>query len=139
MLDIKVEYKDLVLSLRKRFKDEEACLKFLADLKWKDGFICKKCGHTNYCKGKTPYSRRCTRCKKEESATANTAFHRCKIPMIQAFEMALLVCKLPGFSSHQISKKMNIRQMTCYHFQKKVQLCMDDPEKEPVLAALSKI
>jgi len=49
------------------------------------------------------------------------------------------VCKLPGFSSHQISKKMNIRQMTCYHFQKKVQLCMDDPEKEPVLAALSKI
>ncbi len=134
----KIEYEDLVLNLRKHFKDEDACLKFLADLKWKDGFVCKKCGHTNYCKGKTPYSRRCTRCKKEESATAHTAFHRCKIPIIQAFEMALLVCKLPEYSSYQISKKTNIRQMTCYNFQKKVQQCLSDSEKEPVLAALSR-
>ena len=134
----KIEYEDLVLNLRKRFKDEDACFKFLADLKWNDGFVCKKCGHTNYCKGKTPYSRRCTRCKKEESATAHTAFHRCKIPIIQAFEMALLVCKLPEYSSYQISKKTNIRQMTCYNFQKKVQQCLSDSEKEPVLAALSR-
>ena len=28
---------------------------FLAELKWKEGFICRKCGNTNYCPGKTPY------------------------------------------------------------------------------------
>ncbi len=136
MADMRVEYDDLVLNLRKRFPDTDACLRFLAGLKWKDGFVCKKCGHTNYCKGKSPYSRRCTKCKKEESATAHTVFHRCKIPMTMAFEMAFLVCNLPEVSSYQISKKMNIRQMTCYNFQKKVKLCMVDKTKEPVLAAL---
>lgn len=138
MSDRKVEYEDLVLNLRKRFQDEEACLKFLAELKWKDGFVCRKCGHTNFCKGKTPYSRRCTRCKHEESVTAHTLFHRCKIPLTKAFEMAFLVCNLPDVSSRQISKKMNIRQMTCYNFQKKVKLCLNDQSKDPVLAALMK-
>ncbi len=136
MAEQKIEYEYLVMNLRKRFPDTESCLKFLADLKWKEGFVCKKCGHTNYCKGKSPYSRRCTKCKKEESATAHTVFHRCKIPMTQAFEMAFLVCNLPEVSSYQISKKMNIRQMTCYNFQKKVKLCMTDRTKEPVLAAI---
>ena len=136
MSEQKIEYEYLVMNLRKRFPDTASCLKFLAELKWKEGFVCKKCGHTNFCKGKSPYSRRCTKCKKEESATAHTVFHRCKIPMTQAFEMAFLVCNLPEVSSYQISKKMNIRQMTCYNFQKKVKLCMTDRTKEPVLAAL---
>jgi len=136
MAEQKIEYEYLVMNLRKRFPDTESCLRFLAELKWKEGFVCKKCGHTNFCKGKSPYSRRCTKCKKEESATAHTVFHRCKIPMTQAFEMAFLVCNLPEVSSYQISKKMNIRQMTCYNFQKKVKLCMTDRTKEPVLAAI---
>jgi hypothetical protein len=135
----KVEYDGLVLNLRHRFPDAEACLEFLANLKWRDGFVCKKCGHTNYCKGKTPYSRLCTRCKKEESATAHTVFHRCKIPMTQAFEMAFLVCNLPDVSSYQISKQMNIRQMTCYSFQKKVKQCLSGKSKEPVLHELMRL
>ena len=128
-----IEYEKMVVSLRKRFPTDEACLKFLAELKWKEGFKCRKCGHTNYCKGKTPYSRRCTRCKKEESATAHTVFHRCKIPMTKAFEIVFLVCNLPELSSYQISNRLKIRQMTCYTFQKKVRLCLKDRTKVPVL------
>ena len=133
-----VEYDELVISLRKRFPTDDACLKFLADFKWKDGFKCTKCGHTNYCKGKTPYSRRCTRCKKEESATAHTIFHRCKIPMTKAFEMAYMVCNKNDLSSGFISKKLNIRQMTCYTFQKKIKLCLKDKENVPLLAEILK-
>ncbi len=134
-----IEYDDLVVNLRQRFPDEEACLKFLADFKWKDGFVCKKCGHTNYCKGKTPHSRRCTRCKKEESATAHTIFHRCKIPMTKAFEMAFMVCNMPEISSGLISKKLEIRQMTCYTFQKKIKLCLQDKTQVPILVELLKL
>ena len=60
------------------FAEEGNCLEFLASEKWKDGFVCRHCGHTNYCKGKKPYSRRCTRCKREESPTAHTIFHHCR-------------------------------------------------------------
>ena len=35
------------------FQSDEKCLEFLADLKWSEGFVCRKCGNTNYCPGKT--------------------------------------------------------------------------------------
>lgn len=107
------------------FSNEEDCLKYLAEEKWKEGFVCKSCGHTNYCHGKKPHSRRCTRCKKEESATANTVFHRCKIHLPDAFKIAFMVCDTRNISSHEISRQLNIRQMTCWNFKKKISECID--------------
>jgi len=83
------------------FNNSEKVLKFIADIKWENGFACRNCGHTNYCEGKTPYSRRCTRCKKEESAAANTIFHNIKFPINKAFYIAYNVCVLGSdFSSY---------------------------------------
>ncbi len=39
------------------FTDNEKCLEFLADLKWREGFLCRKCENTNYCP-ENLYSRR---------------------------------------------------------------------------------
>ena len=72
------------------FSEDADCLEFLARNKWEQGFVCKKCGSTNYCHGKTAFSRRCTRCKHEESASAHTIFHGCKMPLKTAFEIAYL-------------------------------------------------
>ena len=108
------------------FHNEESCLKFLANEKWEKGFVCRKCGHTNYCKGKKPYSRRCTKCKAEESATAHTVFHRCRIPLTDAFKITYMVCHSPDISTYEISRKIEIRQMTCWKFKKKIVECIDD-------------
>ena len=70
------------------FNDGDKVLKFISEVKWKYGFVCRNCGHTNYCEGKTAYSRRCTRCKKEESASAHTIFHNIKFPVNKAFYIA---------------------------------------------------
>lgn len=107
------------------FSDEEKCLEFIAKEKWKDGFTCRKCGHTNYCQGKTLFSRRCTRCKSEESATAHTMFHRCRIFLPDAFKIAHLVCSDPSISSTELSNQVNIRHMTCWKFKKKISKCID--------------
>ena len=108
------------------FSTEEKCFKFLAEEKWKDGFICRKCGHTNYCKGRKLYSRRCTKCKTDESATAHTAFHKCKFPITEAFKVTYLVCNTPEISSYELSRKINIRQMTCWKFKKRITECIDE-------------
>ena len=108
-----------------RFTSDDACLKFLADDKWSAGFICRKCGHTNFCEGASPHSKRCTRCKHQESATAHTIFHRCKIPIHEAFMITYLICSLPNISSHEISRRLNIRQMTCWNFKKKITECIN--------------
>jgi len=113
-----------------RFKDnyatEEQCLSFLSDTKWSKGFVCRKCGNTNYCSGKKPYSRRCTRCKTEESATAHTVFHACKFPLPAAFELMYHVCQKPDISSYELSRMLETRQMTCWKFKKKLLECLEN-------------
>jgi hypothetical protein len=104
---------------------ESDCLKFIAGLKWEGGYVCRKCGHTNYCKGKTPFSRRCTRCKHDESATAHTIFHRCHIPITEAFRMVQMVCFNPGVSTYELSRQMELRQMTCWKLKNKLMECLD--------------
>lgn len=107
------------------FDNSEKVLKFVADIKWKDGFVCLKCGNTNYCEGKTPYSRRCTRCKSEESAAAHTLFHNIKFPINKAFFIAYNVCVLGNeFSSYNFSDQLELNQMTCWKFRKRIQTCV---------------
>lgn len=108
------------------FSTEEQCLSFLADTKWSKGFTCRKCGNTNYCRGKKAYSRRCTRCKSEESATAHTVFHACKFPLPSAFELMYQVCHKPDISSYELARMLETRQMTCWKFKKKLVECVEN-------------
>jgi two-component system, sensor histidine kinase LadS len=109
----------------KIFDTEERCLEYLASIKWNDGFVCQKCGHDHFCKGSKPYSRRCTRCKTLESATANTLFHKCKISLPTAFKISFMVCSNQDLSSQKISEELDLRKMTCWKFKKKIADCID--------------
>lgn len=113
------------------FQDSEKTLQFIAGIKWEHGYTCRNCGHTNFCDGKSPASRRCTRCKKEESATANTIFHNIKFPVNKAFYIAYNVCVLGNdFSSYNYSDQLELNQMTCWKFRKRIQNCMLKIEKQ---------
>ncbi len=114
-----------IIEFSTQFSTDEKCMEYLSNEKWKSGFICRKCGHTNYCKGKKPFSRRCTRCKSEESATAHTIFHKCKIPLAEAFKITFLVCGNPDISTSKLSDKIDLRTMTCWKLKKKILECID--------------
>ena len=104
------------------FVSDEKCLEFLADLKWAEGFTCRKCGNSNFCAGKSPHSRRCTKCKSEESATSGTIFHNCKFPIHKAFFIAYNVCKgKEDVSTYEFARRLALRQMTCWNFKTKIQ------------------
>jgi hypothetical protein len=115
---------------------EEEILGMLAAIKWRDGFVCRKCGHTHFCKGKRPHARRCTKCKTEESAVAHTVFHRCKIPLTEALIIASAVCCKPDISTYELSRKMSKRQMTCWKFKAKIMECLSDSAKSASLRML---
>jgi hypothetical protein len=109
------------------FQSDEKCLEFLADLKWHDGYICRKCGNTNHCPGKSAYSRRCTKCKKEESATTGTIFHNCKFPVSKAFYIAYNVCRgTEDLSTYEFARRLSLRQMTCWNFKTKIQHALQE-------------
>ncbi len=110
------------------FSTSDLCLKALAKAKWKYGYRCKKCGHDNYCDGKSPWSRRCTRCKFDESATANTLFHKCKIPIEKAFQLVWLTCNNPTQPVSVLSEKAGLRKMTCWRMRKMIRQCQRGKE-----------
>lgn len=120
---MKIPFDKLEISL---FDSEEACLKLISDQKWAAGYRCRKCENTNFCKGKTLYSRRCTRCKHDESATSHTIFHRCHIPLKEAFGIISLVCSDPGISTYELSRKMELRQMTCWKLKSRLMQCIQN-------------
>jgi len=117
---------------------ESRILSVLADYKWRDGFVCRKCGHDRFCKGKKPFSRRCTKCKSDESASSHTIFHRCKIPLTEAVRLAKMVCNQPDVSSYEISRVFEKRQMTCWKFKTRITECLEDSEKARLLKLLIK-
>jgi len=79
------------IRLHELFESDEKCLEFLAEVKWENGFTCRKCGNRNYCQGKTPFSRRFTKCKAEESAIAGTFQSLC---LASAIRRSTLFSKL---------------------------------------------
>jgi len=97
--------------LNEFFNNEEKSLEFLAELKWGNGFVCRKCQHINSCQGKVPFSRRCTRCKNEESATAATVFHNLKFPVNKAFYILnRIYSNQVPYSAVELARDLELRQ-----------------------------
>lgn len=110
-----------------KYPDRDQCYSLLADLKWRHGYSCKKCGYENYSEGRTAFSRRCNKCTYEESAMHNTIFENNRIPINKAFYILYLMCTTKGgVSSHQISAMLNIRQSTCWSYAIRVKGIMDE-------------
>lgn len=58
---------------QKRFTVTNSCLEYLAEMKWKDGFICRRCGCHVYTKAYIRFGRRCGSCRYEFITTAVNA------------------------------------------------------------------
>lgn len=103
------------------YPDKDSCLAYLANLKWAEGYHCRKCGHEKYCDGREPHSRRCTKCRYVESATAYTLLQKCKFSIIKAFYAVFLIYTHKGnYSSQELSRVLDLRQGTCWSFSQKV-------------------
>jgi hypothetical protein len=131
-----MEKRDKSLSLfdfQNRFTTDNKCFAYLAQEKWKNGFVCPKCGHTHYCAGNSLYSRQCTRCSHTDSPTAGTLFHKVKFPILKAFYIVYFVStNKKGISSMELSRKLGLRQKTCWYFKRKVMKAMESSGNYPL-------
>jgi len=123
-----------LLEFIKYFPDDKSCLEYIASIKWPDDkFCCKKCGHANYCKGKQFFSRRCTKCKYDESPTSGTMFNKLGFEPLRAFHILYaLSIRKKGISSYEIESEFSISQETCWKFRNKVQTVMKSSELYPL-------
>jgi hypothetical protein len=103
------------------FPNETACLLYLSELKWKDGYRCQKCGNTKYNNGDTPLSRKCSKCNHRESPTAGTLFHGIKTDLNKAFYITYLSVVSPKkYTLEELSERLQLGTNTCWKIRKKV-------------------
>ncbi|MCU0431095.1 MAG: chromosome segregation ATPase [Cytophagaceae bacterium] len=123
----KVSYEEFL----KIYPTEYGCLSYLEQLKWSEGYHCKKCGNANFVKNEKNLARRCTRCKYSESVTAATLFHGIKFPLTKAFYVMYDTCNSKNKSTlDELSDKIDLRRVTVWMFRKKV---MEALAKNPKL------
>lgn len=121
------------IKFNQRFKTDSDCLDYLVMVKWADGFICKRCSNDKFCAGRKPHNRRCTKCRYDESPTANTMFNKLKFSILIAFHIVFKIStKKKGMSSLELSSEFELRQKTCWAFKRKVQLAMRSSLKSPL-------
>jgi len=103
------------------YPDSLACYRFLEELKWNNGFTCRKCGNNKYFDGAQKFAHRCTRCGYNESITAYTVFHGIKFPIEKAFYIAYLVVvgKKPS-TLESLSAQLDVGINAIWGFRKKV-------------------
>ena len=110
---------------RRIYPDEDACLKFLAEQKWGNGFGCRKCGYRRYSAGNVPYARRCKNCRYIETAKAFTLFNNLKFPIVKAFYLVFLLSRGREITAEELSRLLDLRRQTCWAFKKKVKAVME--------------
>lgn len=121
------------IKFHRQFTDDDSCLKYLSLIKWGTGYSCKKCSNKNFCTGKSKYSRRCTKCKYDESVTAGTMFDKIKFSLLTCFHIIFKICtKIKGMSALEISKEFETRVMTCWKFKWKIQQAMKSSKANPL-------
>ncbi len=119
-----------IRDFKKQFKTNEACLQYLVEQKWPEGYKCRKCGHTEFSKGRQWFYKRCKKCAYDESATANTIFHAVKLDLLTVFELAYrIVLRKKGMSSCELAKELGCQQKTAWQWKAKFQFAMKSSEQ----------
>lgn len=122
---------------RNLFKTNEDCLNYLIEKKWGNGYKCHKCGHDKYGKGRQWFYRRCKKCCYDESVTANTMYHKCKLGLLRAFEIGFrLSVKKKGMSTCELAKEFDCQQMSAWLLKAKYQNAMKSSDQYPLGASV---
>lgn len=121
-----------LLEFSDRFKTDEDCRKYLSEIKWSDGYKCRKCGHDKFQERKE-FSRTCNKCSHTESPMANTLFHKVKFGLRKAFFICFeMTTTTKSLSASYMSVRYGIAESTARLFMHKVREAMKSSEGNPL-------
>ena len=114
----------------KRFSTESACLEYLAAQRWKEGYVCPKCGSRHgYRLRNGRYQ--CAQCRYQVSVTAGTVLHKTHLPLTKWFLAFYLVClDKRGISAVQLSRQLGMTYKSAWYLLKRVRAAMGQRDEK---------
>lgn len=122
------------LEFHQWFPNEEACIKYLYDSRWPDGFVCPICGDQE---AYYISSRKLFECKTnghQTSLTSGTAMHGSHEPLLKWFFAAYhITTETPGISAVQLQRQLGLKRYeTVFNMLHKLRSSMVNPERTKI-------
>lgn len=129
-----------LVDFQKKFKTEKACHKRLFEMRWPDGFVCPRCGHSRCYELPKRGLYQCKCCKYQCSVTAGTVMHRTRTPLLKWFWAIFLFGNdKRGISALQLSKKLEVSYWVAWTMLHKIRKAMKDRDAGYKLAGLIEV
>ena len=102
-----------LIFFEKYYFNIDNCRQFFFDIKWPNGYICEKYGHTHYYFMKTKNCYRCSHCDHDERLLAHTIFQDNKLPYnVLLYSLSLIFTDKRKVSSLELAEKLEVNYKT---------------------------
>jgi len=114
-----------LIQFQKNFGTEEDCSSYILHKRWKDGFCCPRCQHSEYYLIETRKLFQCKQCSYQISVTAGTIMHKSKLPLTTWFWAIYLVAHdKRGKSALSLSQILDLTYRTANRLMRKIREAM---------------
>ncbi len=109
------------------FQTEENCFQYMKKLRWPEGYICPRCGHSEAYFMEKRKIFQCKKCRHQTSVTVNTIFHRTHVPLRKWFWAIFLVGNdKRGCSAKRLEKLIGVHYATAWLMIHKIRRAMEE-------------
>jgi predicted RNA-binding Zn-ribbon protein involved in translation (DUF1610 family) len=124
-----------LIAFQRRFPDDDACARYLAELRWPEGFVCPACGQRSAWQLRTkPWTYECRGCRRQTSLKAGSVMHGSKLSLSLWFWAAyLMATHSNGISALQLQRQLALGSYkTAWLLCAKLRAAMVDPQRNPL-------
>jgi transposase-like protein len=116
------------------FATEDACVRYLAESRWPDGYRCPRCHHDEAYELRSRPLFKCKKCNYQVSVTAGTVLHGTRLSIHDWFSAAYLVAThTPGISAVQLQRQLGLKRYeTAWGLLQKLRRAMVRPERDRI-------
>jgi len=128
---VRPSFPKTIFEFNQWFPNEDACIKFMIQSRWPDGFVCPRCGFNQYYWKEARKLLQCKQCRYQTSVTAGTIMHRSKMPLTMWFQAAYQVTtSTPGKSALQFQRQVGVSYETAFTMLHKLRAAMVRPRRD---------
>lgn len=113
-----------------RFRDDEACRKYLAACRWPEGFRCSRCRQADVFELPRRRLWQWKASGRQTSLTAGTVLHRTRLLTVWFWATYLMTTHTPGLSAVQLQRQLGISYETAWALLHKLRRAMVRPDRE---------